>query len=88
MCKHELAVLMAGPLDKLYHRHLDDAEWASQFSLAVTMPMMQYNAAEVNSGPADAQFAAPPAIAAAPPPSVVRVPPAPPLALPAPALHY
>ena len=44
VCKHELAVMLADSLGLTLRRELDDAEWAAQYSLATTIPMMQYDA--------------------------------------------
>ena len=42
-CKHELAVLLARPLGKELCREMEDAEWATKFSHALTHPMITYD---------------------------------------------
>ena len=45
VCKHELAVLMADAFGRTLLRELDDDDWAAQFSLATTLPLMMYDPA-------------------------------------------
>ncbi|KAL3905141.1 MAG: hypothetical protein SGPRY_011017 [Prymnesium sp.] len=44
LCKHELAVLLACALRSVHTLELEEEEWATQFSLAIGIPMAAYAA--------------------------------------------
>ena len=44
VCKHELAVLLADALGLTLQRELEDVDWAREYGLALTLPLMQYDA--------------------------------------------
>ena len=43
VCKHELAVRIADATGQLQTSEVDDDEWATQFSLAMALPMTAYS---------------------------------------------
>ena len=42
LCKHELAVMLARALGHVQTTELDDAAWATAFSLALSLPLSAY----------------------------------------------
>lgn len=49
VCKHELAVLLSDSLGLALTRELPDAEWAKEYRMKMSMPMMAYDPSTASS---------------------------------------